>query len=75
MALSLTERGRDAEERREEKYKLLRMEFTTFRRAFIEIPTQIVKTGRRTIFRLLAWNRWLPVFFNLLDDLRLPMRC
>ena len=51
------------------------MEFTTFRRAFIAIPTQIVKTGRRTIFRLLAWNRWLPVFFNLLDELRLPMRC
>ena len=75
MALSLTERGRDAEERREEKYKLLRMEFTTFRRAFIAIPTQIVKTGRRTIFRILAWNRWLPVFFNLLDELRLPMRC
>jgi hypothetical protein len=41
----------------------------------IAIPTQIVKTARRTIFRLLAWNRWLPVVFNLLDEHRVPMRC
>jgi len=75
MALSLPSGGRHTDARSEEKRTLLRMEFTTFRRAFIAIPTQIVKTGRRTIFRLLAWNRWLPVFFNLLDELRVPMRC
>ena len=38
MALTLPEEGRDAEERRAEKYKLLRMEFTTFRRAFMAVP-------------------------------------
>jgi hypothetical protein len=75
MALSLTDRGREAGKRRVERYKLLRLESTTFRRDLIAIPTQIVKTARRTIFRLLAWNRWLPVFFNLLDEHRVPMRC
>jgi hypothetical protein len=75
MALSLTETGRDAPKRRAEKNKLLRMEFTTFRRAFIEIPAQIISTGRRIIFRLLAWNPWQEVFFRLLDQLRLPLRC
>jgi hypothetical protein len=48
--------------------------FTTFRRAFMVIPAQIVRTSRRIVFRLLAWNRWLPAFFRLLDQLRVPMR-
>lgn len=75
MALSLPTAGRDADLRREEKRMILRMEFTTFRRAFMAIPAQIVKAGRRIIFRLLAWNRWLPAFFRLLDQLRVPIRC
>jgi hypothetical protein len=75
MAMLLPTGGRDAKARSEEKRTLLRMEFTTFRRAFMAIPAQIVKTGRRIVYRLLAWNRWLPVFFNLLDELRVPMRC
>lgn len=75
VAMSLPSGGRDTDARNEERSTLLRMEFTTFRRAFMAIPAQIVKTGRRIIFRLLAWNRWLPVFFNLLDGLRVPMRC
>jgi len=75
MALSLPTGGRNADARREEKRMILRMEFTTFRRAFMAIPTQIVKAGRRIIFRLLAWNRWLPAFFRLLDQLRVPIRC
>lgn len=31
------------------------------------IPAQIVRTGRRTIYRLLAWRPDLPIFFRLLD--------
>ena len=75
MALALPEGGRDAEERHAEKYKLLRMEFTTFRRAFMTVPAQIVSTGRRIVFRLLSWNPWQEVFFRLLDQLRTPLRC
>ena len=75
MALSLPEGGRDAPQRRTEKNKLLRMEFTTFRRAFMAVQAQIVSTGRWIVFRLLAWNPWQEVFFQLLDQLRLPLRC
>jgi len=75
MALTPPEGGRDAEERRAEKYKLLRMEFTTFRRAFMAVPAQIISTGRRIVFRLLSWNPWQHVFFRLLDQLRTPLRC
>jgi hypothetical protein len=75
MALSLPSGGQDAEARHEERKTLLRMEFTTFRRAFMSIPTQIARTSRRIVFRILAWNRWLPAFFRLLDQLRMPLRC
>ena len=57
------------------KQQLLRMEFTTFRRAMLAIPTQIVKTGRRILYRVLAWNPWLQTFFRLLDQLNQPLRC
>lgn len=74
-ALLLPERGRRAEERREEKQTLLRMDFGSFRQAMINIPAQIVRTSRRIVYRLLSWNRWQPVFFRLLDQLALPLRC
>jgi hypothetical protein len=75
MALSLPIGGRNAEARDAERKMLLRMEFSTFRRAFMAIPTQIVRTSRRIVFRILAWNRWLPAFFRLIDQLQVPMRC
>jgi hypothetical protein len=74
-AQQLPERGRWHEKHREEKQQLLRMEFATFRRALISIPAQIVRSGRKIVYRLLAWNRWQPVFFRLLDQLRQPLRC
>ena len=46
-ALILPEEGRWQEKHREEKYKLLRMEFATFRQAMMNIPAQIVRTGRQ----------------------------
>jgi hypothetical protein len=36
---------------------------------FILVPAQIVRTGRRLIYRLLAWRPELPIFFRLLDAL------
>ena len=74
-ALLLPEQGRRTEQRREEKQTLLRMDFATFRNAMIQIPAQIIRTSRRIIYRLLSWNRWQPVFFRLLDQLALPLRC
>jgi hypothetical protein len=74
-ALMLPEEGRWQEKHREEKRKLLRMDFTTFRRALVNIPAQIVRTGGKILYRLLAWNPWQHVFFRLLDQLRQPLRC
>jgi hypothetical protein len=74
-ALLLPEEGRWQQRRREEKRKLLRMDFSTFRAAMMRIPAQILSTGRRIVYRLLAWNPWQHVFFRLLDQLRRPLRC
>jgi Transposase DDE domain group 1 len=52
-----------------EKTKLLRMEFTTFCAAFIQMPCQIARGGRRLICRLLSWNPWQGAFFRLVERL------
>jgi hypothetical protein len=74
-ALLLPEGGRWQERYREEKRKLLRMDFSTFRHAVMRVPSQIVSTGRKIVLRLLAWNPWQHVFFRLLDHLHQPLRC
>jgi hypothetical protein len=74
-ALQLPEEGRWQEKHREEKRKLLRMDFVTFQRALIHVPAQIVRTGRKILYRLLTWNPWQQVFFRLLHQLRQPLRC
>jgi hypothetical protein len=74
-ALLLPEGGRHAEKHRAEKQQLLRMEFATFVSAMINLPAQIVTTGRKIVYRLLAWNPWQGVFFRLLDQLNRPLQC
>jgi hypothetical protein len=56
-------------EHKTEKRKLLRMEFATFCAAFIQMPCQIVRGGRRLIYRLLSWNPWQEVFLRLAERL------
>jgi len=64
FALLLPAEGRWAEKYAAEKQSVLTLEFKRFRQAFLELPCQIVRTGRRIVYRLLSWNRWLPVFFR-----------
>ncbi len=74
-ALLLPETGRWAEKHRQEKRQLLHMEFTTFVNAFIQMPCQIVKTGRRIVYRLLSWNPWQHVFLRLIQRLHGRQLC
>jgi len=68
-ALVLPEGGRWAEKYRAEKRSLLRMEFSTFCVAMIQVSCQIVRTAGRTIDRLLSWNPWQGVFLRLVERL------
>jgi len=75
FALSLPEKGRWSAKHRSEKLAVLKMEFKTFLNAFMCVPCQIVRAGRRIIYRLLAWNPWQHVFLRAVDALYRPMRC
>jgi hypothetical protein len=62
--------GRWQERHRCEKWTVLGMEFKAFANAFMRMPCQIVRTGRRLVYRLLSWNPWQPLFFRTLAQLR-----
>jgi hypothetical protein len=51
----------------DERERLLRMEFRGFSAFFIQVPCQVVRSARRLVLRVLAWNRWQTTFFRLLD--------
>jgi hypothetical protein len=69
-ALWLPETGRWREKHQAQKHRVLRMEFRTFVNAFVKIPCQIVRAGRKLIYRVLSYNPHLPVFFRLATVLR-----
>jgi hypothetical protein len=50
--------------------EILRMEFKRFLINFIQIPCQIVQTGRRLIFRILSYSKNLETFFSTFDHIR-----
>jgi hypothetical protein len=70
-ALTLPEASGQWQERhRREKQWALRLEFKTFLNAFVLLPCQIIRTGRKLIYRLLGWNPHLSIFFRLVNRLR-----
>ena len=53
------------------RHQILRMEFKRFIYTFILIPCQIVKTGRKIVYRLLGYNAQLKDFLKTFEQLRL----
>ncbi len=52
-----------------ERRTWLQMEFATFCAAVIQMPCQILKTGKRLIYRLRSWNPWQATFLWLVERL------
>jgi hypothetical protein len=73
-ALLLPAKGRWHKKHKAQKERVLRMEFKKFRNFFIMVPCQIVKTGRKLVYRLLGWNEYLDVFFRAVTSFRHPLR-
>jgi hypothetical protein len=70
-ALTLPEApGRWQEQHRTEKRWVLGLEFKTFVQVFVRLPCQIVRTGRKLVYRLLGWNPYQPIFFRLVSVLQ-----
>lgn len=55
---------------RQQKRRLLTMEFKRFVNTIIQMPCQIVRGGRRLVYRLLSWNEWPGVFLRTVQALR-----
>lgn len=52
-----------------DRNRVLRMDFRTFLVRLILVPAQVLHTGRRLVFRVLAWRPDLPILLRLLDAL------
>jgi hypothetical protein len=50
--------------------ELLRMEFRRFLHLIVMLPAQIVRSGRRIIYRIMGYNDWLKDFFATWEYLR-----
>ncbi len=68
VALTLPITPRWRQRHAAEQRRLLRMDFRTFLAAFVNVPCQILRTGRRLVYRLLSWNPWQHVFFRFIDS-------
>jgi hypothetical protein len=62
--------GRWQGQHRAEKRWVLGLEFKTFVQAFVRLPCQIVRTGRKLVYRLLSWNPQQRIFWRLVTALR-----
>jgi hypothetical protein len=70
-ALSLPEQpGRWQKRHQAEKQWALGLEFKTFVHAFVRLPCQQVRTGRKLVYRVLAWNPYQRIFLRLVMALR-----
>ncbi len=49
---------------------ILRMEFKRFVANFVQIPCQIVRTGRRLVYRILGYRKHLDVFFATFEYIK-----
>ncbi len=58
------------QQQQQEREWVLGMEFKAFVQSFVRLPCQLVNTGRRLIFRLLACNPHLHILFRLVAVLR-----
>jgi hypothetical protein len=72
-ALWLVPDGRKHEEVKR-RDRLLKMEFSSFLQAMIDIPAQVLRSGRRLVVRLLNGNDWSLTFFRLVDRVRCVRR-
>ena len=47
---------------RRERKRTLRMEWGTFAQRYLQIPCQIIRTGRRWVYRIVSYNVYLETF-------------
>jgi hypothetical protein len=67
--------GRHHQTHKQQGRSIVRMEFATFVNSLMRLPCQIIKTGRRIIYRLMSWNPWVSPLLRLHEQMLHPLRC
>jgi len=70
-----TGRKEQRAEQEETRRRVIRMEFTTFSNAFMQVPAQIIRTARRLVYRLLTYRPSVDVLLLMHAHVRRPLRC
>jgi len=74
MMIRVEGRKAQREQRQQVRNRIIRMEFTTFLNAFIQIPAQIIRTSRRLRYRLLTYRPSLDLLLLMHDQVLRPLR-
>ena len=69
------EQGRWSERHKAEKRDVVRMEFKRFAAGVVRLPCQIIKSGRRLVYRLLTYNSRQPALLRGVAAWRTTARC
>jgi hypothetical protein len=69
------DQGRWRERRQQEKHQIVRMEFKRFVAQVIRLSAQIVKSGRRLIYRFLNYNPWQSALLRGVAAWRMRTQC
>jgi hypothetical protein len=67
--------GRWRSQHKTQKEEIMRMHAKRFINTIIRVPCQIVRSGRRVIYRLLSWNPWQSALLRVADAMRHPLQC
>ena len=74
MIIRVEGRKAQREQRQQVRSRIIRMEFTTFLNAFIQIPAQIIRTSRRLRCRLLTYRPSVDLLLLMHDQVLRPLR-
>lgn len=50
--------------------RVVKMEFRTFLNSIVNLPAQIMRAGRKIVYRMLTYNSWPKDFFAAWEYLR-----
>jgi hypothetical protein len=67
--------GQGKEKRRQQKREVVTMEFKRFVASVIRLPCQILRTGRRLVYRLLSYSPWQEPLLAAVAAWRTRARC
>jgi hypothetical protein len=75
LMLPMAASGRARATHERERRDVVRMEFKRFTTNLIRLPCQILRTGRRLVYRLLSYNPWQPALLRGAAAWRMRAQC